>query len=235
MSAKPATKPAPQAAPQAAEGAKPPTIAPVLVLKDENGLTAPQLVQAKILQEKCPAIVQAVTAALKAEKELGDKYFDICRTIRETSVEVVKGAAVRTLNRKEVALLLQSLGYRKQRIAEINRVVEVSDEIWKQYQKRHISFRATLQLARGGEGGEGGEGADGEGAGGDAGTGADAGKPKAKLAKELATELAAFAVKHFEKLKSTKGKIPYAVTYEGPDAEGNEEKRIEFTIKVTQL
>jgi len=196
----------------------------------DTGLTAPQLAQAKMLQEKCAPVVQAVLEANQLEAQLGDKYFAICRALRQ-KYKVVVNADERTLDRKEVSLLLQSLGYRKQRITEINKVVEVTDEIWKSYEARKLSFRGTLQLARGaGEEGSGeGEVDSPEGAG----TGADAGKPQPKTPKAVQSELAELLVKHFDSLKSTKGKKPYVFTYETPNGDGNEEKKFEVTLKVT--
>lgn len=203
---------------------------PLVLKTPDHGLTAEQLVQAKILQEKCAPVVAAVTAANQLEAQLGDKYFEICRSLR-AKYKVVNNTDERTLTRKEVSLLLQSLGYRKQRITEINKVVEVSEEIWKTYEARKLSFRGTLQLARGaGEEGSGtGELDDPAGAG----TGADAGKPQPKTPKAVQSELADLLLKHFEQLKSTKGKKPYAFEYVTPNADGNEEKKFEVSIKVT--
>lgn len=203
---------------------------PLVLKMPDTGLDEKQMAQAKILQEKCAPVVAAVQAANLLETQLGDKYFEICRSLRQ-KYKVVNNTDERTLTRKEVSLLLQSLGYRKQRITEINKVVEVSEEIWKTYEQRKLSFRGTLQLARGaGEEGSGdGEVDSPEGAG----TGADAGKPQPKLPKTAQGELADFLVKHFEGLKSTKGKKPYFLEYVTPNADGNEEKKFEVSIKVT--
>lgn len=209
-----------------------PTVTPEVVHVDGGTvvvsaqLSKEQMLEATHLQKKAPKIVKAVEDMSKAENALREKYFELCRSIRETSVEVVKGQAVRTLNRKEVTLLLLSLGFKKQRVTEINRVVEVSDEIWKQYEAKTISFRATLQLARGS--GEEGDTPPVEGD-----TGPDAGKVQPKLSKEVQTALAELMVENFDKLKSTKGKKPYFLEYVTANADGNEEKKFEISIKVT--
>jgi len=122
--------------------------APVAVaLKNEFGLTVTQQAQAAELQTLCPAIVDAVKEVSEFEAGLRDKYFGLCRAIRDTQLKVTEGAT-RGLTRREVTLLLQSLGYSKQRITEINRVVEVPPEIWKQFEQKQMGFRAVLTLAR---------------------------------------------------------------------------------------
>jgi len=201
---------------------------PLELKTPDTKLSSAQLAQAKFLQDACGPVVEAVREANQLEAQLGDKYFAICRALR-AEYKVIINADARKLDRKEVTLLLTSLGYRKQRITEINRVVEVSDEIWKSYEARKLSFRGTLQLARGSEDEAGGSG---EGAG-EGEKGADAGKPQPKMGKNVQNDLCEILVKYFDALKSTKGKKPYLLEYTTPNADGNEEKRFEVSIKVT--
>lgn len=115
---------------------------------NENGLSEDQTKLAMDLQQRCPGIVAAVKEVSQFEAGLRDRYFALCTAIRETQLEVTQGAT-RTLNRREVTLLLRSLGYTKTRVSEINRVVEVSDEVWEQFKKKELGFRAVLSIARG--------------------------------------------------------------------------------------
>jgi len=117
------------------------------ITKNEFGLTVVQMEIAVKLQGACPAVVEAVKQVSEFEAGLKDKYFSLCRSIREARLPLEAGA-VRGLNRSEVTLLLQSLGYTKQRITEINRVVEVPAEIWAKFETKEMGFRATLALAR---------------------------------------------------------------------------------------
>jgi len=118
-----------------------------LEIVSATGLSEDQLKLAVALQEQCPAIVAAVREVSQFEAGLRDKYFALCTAIRETQIPVVEGAT-RTLNRREVTLLLRSLGYTKQRVTEINRVVEVSDEVWQKFKQKELGFRAVLSIAR---------------------------------------------------------------------------------------
>lgn len=138
------------------------TITPVTVetLENSHGLKPADAKRAALLQIKFPEVVQAVDDIARQETLLGDKYFELCSRLRAAKVEVnaepsAKGEEPKTtkrnLSRDEVTVLLRSLGYAKSRVSEINRVIEVTDEIWAQYANRSLTYRSTLAIARGKE------------------------------------------------------------------------------------
>jgi len=115
-----------------------------------DGLSPAELTVAKDLQALCPKVVAAANEVSTFEAGLRDRYFKLCVALRDTRVSAADTAgAQRGLNRREVTLLLLSLGYTKQRVTEINRVVEVSDELWAKFEKKKLGFRAVLTEARG--------------------------------------------------------------------------------------
>jgi len=70
--------------------------------------------------------------------KVGEKYYDLCLFCRQEK-----------LAPKLVSTALKQVGFRKQRIAEINKVWQCADELWNQFEARTIGFRDTLEKARG--------------------------------------------------------------------------------------
>lgn len=66
-----------------------------------------------------------------------EKYMAVCQHIRDAQMMPVQV-------KKELA----ALGFADSRISEVNRVAQVSDEVWAQYKSRVIGFKMTLELAR---------------------------------------------------------------------------------------
>lgn len=108
--------------------------------KNEFGLSAVQMVQALEIQKKFPQIVSAITEAKTLEKRIGEQYFTACDELRKSG-----------LNGRECSLLLQSLGYRKQRITEIKRLVASPDDVWEKYRTGVLGFNAAVKIARDGK------------------------------------------------------------------------------------
>jgi len=108
-----------------------------IALVNEVGLTAEQMTQAVELQKKFPSIVKAHEEKQKIERKMGEKWFTLCDELRGSG-----------LNGRELSLLLQSLGYIKQRITEIRKVIEVDAETWDKYKARLIGFRAIVKQER---------------------------------------------------------------------------------------
>jgi len=83
---------------------------------------------------KNPAIVQAVQEFRDQYGRLGEKYFGMCKALREAK-----------LARKESTALLLGLGLAKSRVSEILSVSEVSDVVWERYDQKQIGFKAALK------------------------------------------------------------------------------------------
>lgn len=83
---------------------------------------------------KNPAIVQAVTEFREQYGRLGEKYFGMCKAVREAK-----------LARKESTALLLGLGLAKSRVSEILSVSEVSQVVWDKYDQKQIGFKAALK------------------------------------------------------------------------------------------
>lgn len=94
------------------------------------------------LHAKFPQVAIRNREVKEAEGRLAQKYFRLCEALREPG-EGMK------LNGKEITLLLLGLGYRKQRVTEFRRVIEVADDVWENYKKNVIGFKAVLAIARG--------------------------------------------------------------------------------------
>jgi len=108
--------------------------------KNEFGLSAVQMVQALEIQKKFPQIVTAIHEAKNLEKRIGEQYFTACDELRKSGI-----------NGRECSLLLQSLGYRKQRITEIKKLVASPDDIWEKYRTGVLGFNAAVKIARDGK------------------------------------------------------------------------------------
>jgi len=97
---------------------------PVEVLtKDEN-------MHAKEIQKLADAIIIAAG-------EMGTKYLNLITYIRTNQVAP-----------KLVSFELRQKGFTKQRVNELNRIANASDEVYNQYQSKLLSFRDALELAR---------------------------------------------------------------------------------------
>jgi len=83
-------------------------------------------------------VVELGTEVVHKMVEVGEKYYQLCLYCRTEK-----------LAPKLVSEGLRKVGFRKQRIAEINRVWQCSDELWNQFEARTIGFRETLEIARG--------------------------------------------------------------------------------------
>jgi len=108
--------------------------------KNEFGLSAVQMVQALEIQKKFPQIVTAIHEAKNLEKRIGEQYFTACDELRKSGI-----------NGRECSLLLQSLGYRKQRITEIKKLVASPHDIWEKYRTGVLGFNAAVKIARDGK------------------------------------------------------------------------------------
>jgi len=75
---------------------------------------------------------------IRATVAVGERYLDLCRYIRKQKVDPVT-----------VRAELSKCGFAKQRITEINRVSQVPDNVWSEYEAKALSFRGALELARG--------------------------------------------------------------------------------------
>jgi len=122
--------------------------------KNAFGLTAGQQKQGEDLQALMPTVVNAVNDTMAAEKGLRSRYITLVQTIRDVRLDAGQGA-MRTPNRREIDLLLRSLGYPKQRVTEICRVVEVPEAKWLEYKGRELGFKAVLAIARAEDKGDG--------------------------------------------------------------------------------
>lgn len=69
--------------------------------------------------------------------ELAGLYLTLCTYIRQNKVDS-----------KLVSYELSQVGFRKQRITEINRVATSPNDVWQQYEARALGFDKTLALAR---------------------------------------------------------------------------------------
>lgn len=69
--------------------------------------------------------------------ELAGLYLTLCQYIRKNRVEA-----------KLVSFELGQLGFRKQRVTEINRVAMAPEKVWLQYEARALGFDKTLAIAR---------------------------------------------------------------------------------------
>jgi len=92
--------------------------------------TPTEVLQAAGVAERGKAIIASVG-------EVGRKYLDLCQYIRDHSIAP-----------KLVSNELGKLGFKRSRIAELNKVAGASDELWDAFQARRIGFKDTLELAR---------------------------------------------------------------------------------------
>lgn len=109
-----------------------------------------RIVQAKGLGESAWEAWVLAGLAAKVQclhDELGNAYYNLCIWIREKQISP-----------KGVSVILQLMGFRKERVAEIKRVCFCSEELWNDYRRRWIGFRSALRMARR-EKTEGGKGA----------------------------------------------------------------------------
>jgi len=83
---------------------------------------------------KNPKIVEAVNEFREQYGRLGEKYFGMCKAVREAK-----------LPRKESTALLLGLGLAKSRVSEILSVSEVSQAVWDAYDQKQIGFKAALK------------------------------------------------------------------------------------------
>lgn len=189
------------------------------VIEDAHGLKPEELKQAVELQTKNPEVVKMTEELRQAMQKTGEKYIGLCESLRNSQ-----------LNGPDMVLLMRSLGFRKQRITEIRRVISVPDELWEKYKARQLSFKATLTAARGGlqlpagetPDKEERESEDGEGEGGGGGSG---GAKIHRMPKGLQTELVKALNEH--PLKDTPGSEGYEFVYKTKDAKLNV---VEFRI-----
>jgi len=122
----------------------PPMIVPLVLTEADKSLTPEQVKFASELGAKFPKVVEAVShfnkdfaTATEKMAAANASYFVMCSELRTAK-----------LNRRESTLLLKGLGMIKQRITEVLRVTEVSDELWAKYEGKALGFRAVLKIAR---------------------------------------------------------------------------------------
>lgn len=100
------------------------------------GMSAIQLALAGKLAQEYPAIVKAAEDFRDHYVRTGEKYFTLCKTVRDSK-----------LAKKAATALLLGLGFPKSRASEIITVSAVSDELWAKYSAQSVGFKATLKLA----------------------------------------------------------------------------------------
>lgn len=118
-----------------------------LTLVTETGLTTEQAAQAKQLVDLIPGLRKLATDIVTLEGKRANKYYALCKEFREAKIEIAPGNR-RTLNRREINLALQSLGFPKQRRTEINRIIECPDEVWNKLATQMVTFREALKITR---------------------------------------------------------------------------------------
>lgn len=69
--------------------------------------------------------------------EVAEKYLTLVMFIRNNKVAP-----------KLVSVQLAKLGFKRSRVAELNRIAQASDKVFKQYEAKLIGFRGALDLAR---------------------------------------------------------------------------------------
>lgn len=105
-----------------------------VVLTEKDGKVTAQTAD----EVKQAAMVQGLAIdIIRATGELGSRYLRLCLYIRQEKVSP-----------KLVAYELKTLGFRKTRISEINRVAHSSDKLFTEYQAKVIGFDRCLELAR---------------------------------------------------------------------------------------
>lgn len=116
------------------QSAPPAPTGPAIAVKVEY-----QTPEERAQAEKVFGLGQAIVSTVG---ELGQKYLDLCSYIRSHKVAP-----------KLVSIELSRLGFKRSRVSEINRVAQAADDVWDQFQARHIGFKDTLELARAGAAG----------------------------------------------------------------------------------
>jgi len=184
-----------------------------LVLVDEFGLNSAQQAAAKNLSEKFPEVVRLGKEVVAGEQSYVEKYLGLCVALRDSG-----------LNGKPMSLLLRSVGFRKQRVTEIKKVISVSPELWSKFVNKVIGFKGVLQIARDGEGGVDNEGGqDGEGL-----TAAEKAGQQKKKAAALPKNMQRDCLAEIEAAEQSKkdghktwiketGKSPFKFLYESPE------------------
>jgi len=79
-----------------------------------------------------------VTTARDAVKAVGQKYVAMCEWIRTKQIDP-----------KTVTRVLLEQGFPKTRASEVNRIAQVSDELWDKYKAGEVGRMRILELARG--------------------------------------------------------------------------------------
>jgi len=118
-----------------------------LQLVNETGLTVEQTQQANKLVDLIPGLRKLATDIVTLEGRRANKYYVLCKQFRDAKIEIAPGER-RTLNRREINLALQSLGFPKQRRTEINRIIECPDEVWAKLGDNMVTFREALKVTR---------------------------------------------------------------------------------------
>lgn len=89
-------------------------------------------------EENISLLAKCGIECIKAEVEKGEKYLTLCEHIRKAQI-----------GPKAVSSVLRELGFRKQRITEINKVSQLNNEMWSALKARTIGFREALEISRG--------------------------------------------------------------------------------------
>jgi len=118
-----------------------------IALVNENGLTSEQQAQANALADLIPGFRKLASDIVALEDKRANKYYLLCQRIRSEKFDLGAGEK-RTMNRREVNLMLHGLGFPKQRRTEINRIIECPQSVWDQLTKKMVTFREALKLTR---------------------------------------------------------------------------------------
>jgi len=118
-----------------------------IALVNENGLTSEQQAQANALADLIPGFRKLASDIVALEDKRANKYYLLCEKVRSEKFDL-GGGEKRTMNRREVNLMLHGLGFPKQRRTEINRIIECPQAVWDQLTKKMVTFREALKLTR---------------------------------------------------------------------------------------
>jgi len=112
--------------------------------------------------EHTGALAELAFQIIESLQVVGEKYLNLCKYIRKNQIAP-----------RAVSEILTQMGFKKERISEVNRVSQVGEDLWKELEAKNLGFRQVLEQSRGimpmliedvsGEGEGEGEGEGGEG------------------------------------------------------------------------
>jgi len=124
----------------------------VAVVVNDYGLTASEAEQALRIQKSAPDQVAAITDFRESFNRTSGYFWKMVEKLREpVAVRGHEGKVLppMRMNGREIGLLLQSMGFNKVRISEVNRVVEMADDVFDKARKLQLGKDDALAVARG--------------------------------------------------------------------------------------